>query len=276
MVQSEKKSINEKERRLIQQSAFEILCVFRRLCEVNNLTYYLTAGTLLGAVRHKGFIPWDDDIDVAMPRQDFNRLSNLCVEQLPDGYYYQDGDTEENYPFFFAKIRRDHTEVYEPTLAEVSIRKGHYIDIFPLDYCPKSPVAAIRFFKIIALITWAYQGKVDSSYVCGYTKPYAKLAFRLLKVIPLFHLRRLRKLTCRFFAQGKTEGKCLCTVGGAHGYPAETYDPTWFRETVMLPFEGQEFSAPVGWHELLTNMYGDYMTPPDESERQGHFEMIGV
>ena len=264
------RAMKDTEIRALQQSELEILFAFKRLCDTNHLSYFITAGTLLGAVRHKGFIPWDDDIDVVMPREDYDRLPEICAEQLPSCFYYQSGETEENYPYFFAKIRKEGTEVYEPCLSGVDIRKGHYIDVFPLDSCPASPTAARLFFKWVWMLTWAIQGKVDDSYVCGYTKPGARLAYRLLKCFPLSALRKMRRNVCRLVG----DTGILCTVGGAHGYPAESYDSAWFRECVDLPFEGALFPAPVGWDALLRNMYGDYWVLPEETERQSHFVKI--
>ena len=262
--------LDQSELRSLQLSELEILLELKRICDQNHLRYYLTAGTLLGAVRHHGFIPWDDDIDIAMPRADYDKLEKLCASQLKPGFYYQSEITEAHYPYFFAKIRKEGTEVYEPCLKGLEIGKGHYIDIFPLDDCPSSPRRARLFFKWIWMLTWAGQGKVDPTYICGYTKPAARIAYSLLKLLPLPLLRRMRKSACR--RVGKTG--VLCTVGGAHGYPAETYDPAWFRESVTLSFEGMLFPAPVGWDELLKNMYGDYWLLPDSSERQGHFAVM--
>ena len=263
------RALTDSERRALQISELEILREFKRLCNSNHLEYYLTAGTLLGAVRHQGFIPWDDDIDIAMPRKDFDSLAALCREQLKEGLYYQDGKTETNYPYYFAKIRKHGTEVIEPCLESVNIQKGHYIDIFPLDGCPSSPVIARLFFKLIAFFTAALQGKVDPSYSCGYSKPGMRFTYRLFRHFPIDVLKGLRDLTRTVFSAGSK--RRLCTVSGVHGYPAEAFDSDWFIETVELPFEGEAFHAPIKWHQLLTNMYGDYMKPPDESDRQGHF-----
>ena len=152
-----KRILSDEERRAPQISELEILMEFKRICSSNNLQYYLTAGTLLGAVRHQGFIPWDDDIDIAMPRKDFKKFGELCRCQLKKDFYYQDCRTEPDYPYYFAKLRKEGTEVCEPCLEAVNIRKGHYIDIFPLDRCPNSSVAAQLFFKLIALFTAALQ-----------------------------------------------------------------------------------------------------------------------
>lgn len=269
----EENSLCPEDLRKLQLSELDILKEFKRLCNTNNLKYFITAGTLLGAVRHRGFIPWDDDIDVVMPRDDFDKLTDICKKQLIDGFYYQDSYTEKNYPYLFAKIRKENTEVYEPCLEAVDIHKGQYIDIFPLDACPQNPMAAKFFFKIIWLLTWCYMGKVNRDFVCGYTRLLSRVAYSALKKLPLKAIRDLREQLARL--PGKLEKpKVLCTVGGAHGYPAETYRPEWFSNSVEMEFEGFSFAGPKGWHELLSNMYGDYSKLPDASKRRGHFENL--
>lgn len=258
------------EKRTLQLSELEILMELKKLCENNGLRYYLTAGTLLGAVRHKGFIPWDDDIDIVMPRKDYDRLAYIGKLALPGDLYFQDSNTEINFPYFFGKIRKHNTSVYEPCLKDVDIGKGHYIDIFPLDICPKNDRTAYLYFKLIGLLSSAYQGRVDKSFICGYTKKYMRVLYFILVRFPLTWLRGMRYGLVSLFPCGKSNR--LCTVGGAHGYPAETYGKSWFEKSEQMEFEGEMFPVPIGWHELLSNMYGDYLTPPDDTERAGHFE----
>lgn len=250
----------------------DILREFRRVCELLGLRYYLTAGTLLGAVRHKGFIPWDDDIDVAMPREDYDEFMRLAPQVLRDGYFYQSSETEKNFPGYFAKVRKRGTYAEEPLMRSIDMEQGLFIDMFPLDNCPDNKNIATLFFKGIELIYCAITAQVCAEFECGYKKKYMRFLWRVLKLLPnhcLFAMRqRLRKrMGSNFFASGDK----LCTVGGRHGYPRETYQKAWFEKTVELCFEGEMFPAPCGWHELLENMYGDYMRLPPEDEREIHF-----
>jgi len=256
--------------RILHFIELEILKEFGRICEKHNLSYCITAGTLLGAVRHKGFIPWDDDIDVVMPRKDFDRLEKICLNYLPTGLFYQNYQTEANYPFYFAKLRKNNTEVCEESLIDVQMHKGVYIDIFPLDKCPKGKIFGKLFFKVMELLNCVVVAKVNRSFVCGYKKKYMRFLFAILKYLPKRLLISMREIW-RILVGILSSGECLCTVGGAHGYPRETYKKEWFAESVLLEFEGAQYPAPVGWRELLTNMYGDYMQLPDEPERTGHF-----
>jgi lipopolysaccharide cholinephosphotransferase len=263
-------AVMEADIRQYQTEALSILLEFQRVCEELGLRYYLTAGTLLGAVRHGGFIPWDDDVDVAMPRRDYDRLAALGPQHFRAGYIYQEYRTEGNFPYFFAKLRKQGTRVEEPILRAIEMEQGCYIDIFPLDRCPAGDRLPVLFFKGVELLDCAVLARVSTEFVCGYQKPGMRVLWQGLRRLPNGCLFALRE--CLRFVMGLAHcsGR-LCTVGGNHGYPRETYRSEWFAGTVPVEFEGSVFPAPTGWDALLRNMYGDYMVPPPAGERQGHF-----
>ena len=255
----------------MQLRELEILQMFRKLCETHRLRFYITAGTLLGAVRHQGFIPWDDDIDVVMPREDYDRLRLACPSELPQDYYWQDSFMEENFPYFFAKIRKQGTQVEEPEMKDFHIRNGISIDVFPLDICPDKDRNARLFFKIVTLLSFAYAGKVNQDFPFPSKKKYVWIAYRLLRLLSISQLRSIRGSLVRLCEKWGS-GRRLCTVGGGHGYPAESYEAAWFEDDVKLSFEGELYPAPQGWDFLLKNMYGEYRKVPSEENRKGHFE----
>lgn len=256
--------------RSYQLQELEILLEFRRICDQLGIRYFLTAGTLLGAIRHHGFIPWDDDIDVAMPRKDFDCFRRQGAPLLREKYFFQDYHTEPNFPYYFAKIRKKDTYAEEPILRSVSMNQGIYIDIFPLDQCPDKPRLASVFFKGIELIDCGLLARVSREFSCGYQKKYMRVAWYILKCLPNKWLFRLREGLRRSMGR-VSSGKVLCTVGGHHGYPRESYDAAWFNESIKVEFEGESFSIPGGWNLLLKNMYGDYWRLPKKTEREGHF-----
>lgn len=262
--------LSPEEKRKIQAEAYKALKELGRLCDKHGLRYYITAGTLLGAVRHGGFIPWDDDIDVVMPRSDYKRLAKIAKSELADGFFYQSDKTERHCPFSYAKIRKDGTRVDEELLTDFDIHKGCYVDIFPLDSCPRSDRRARRFFKLTELIYCALISKINKSFVCGYSRGGVQFLYRLVRLLPRRALIWLRGLVRVYYTHTARGGK-LCTVAGSYGYPRESYPEQWFGEAVMITFEDGQFPAPKEWRELLTHMYGDYMTPPDDKERYGHF-----
>lgn len=264
------KHLSNDEKRALQLDELPILDELDRLAKKHGLQYFITAGTLLGAVRHGGFIPWDDDIDVVMTTKDYKKLAKLAKTELSEGFFFQDERSEKGYPFFFGKIRKDGAEVREEILDVFDIHKGRYIDIFPLSKCPKNPFLANLMFKLVRFYNVAIVSKNNPAFTLGYTKKAARLAFRLVSRLPSGFIKWLRRFTVGFFGIF-CSGKRLATVAGNHGYPRETYDAKWFEESVMLTFEGKEYPAPKQWHSLLSSMYGDYMTPPDENDRDGHF-----
>ncbi|MCI8856667.1 MAG: LicD family protein [Clostridiaceae bacterium] len=252
-----------------QLECVQILLVFRRICNQLGLQYYLISGTLLGAVRHRGFIPWDDDIDIGMPRKDYEIFARRCPELLGENYFFQDFRSEPNFPYYFAKIRRKGTAADEPLLREIDMEQGIYIDIFPLDSCPDCDILAKLFFKQIELLDCAVLSQVCCSFVCGYQKPYMQALFSFFRRLPRKQIFALREV-CRRTAGCLSSGKRLCTVGGRHGFPRETYLASWFSRTEEAEFEGVRFPIPVGWSDMLQNMYGNYMEYPPVSERGGH------
>lgn len=233
----------------LQSREMELLKVFQALCEENHLAFYLTAGTLLGAVRHKGFIPWDDDIDVAMPRADYEQLCNVSP---PPEYRFQRPGKSGAYPWYFFKFRREESSVW--------------IDIFPLDPCPDWKSMARIFFKIMELLTAVIAKR------CGYSKKYMRFLWKVLRMLPDGCLFFMREGIRRFFGI-LSSGSRICTVGGRHGFPQECYQTEWFQETEKLEFEGVYCPAPKEWDKILRNMYGDYRIPVRE---EGHFNEVGM
>ena len=262
--------MREEKLNTVRQHELEIFQEFDRLCTQNGLKYYVIAGTLLGAVRHKGFIPWDDDIDVAMPRKDYERLGEICRRELGEAFFFQSVDTDPDYPYLFNRLRKNGTEVDELAFRRITMHKGVYIDIFPLDGCPAKDWSGKLFFKWVEQLHCAVMAAANPDFVCGYKKCYMRALHGVLRRLPRPVRFALWNMT--WSVVNALCKKKLCTVCGRHGYPAESYQAVWFDETVQLEFEGRMLPAPAGWDAMLTNLYGDYMTPPSEEERKGHFE----
>lgn len=254
----------------LHRCELEILLLLQKICVEHGLTYYLTAGSLLGAVRHEGFIPWDDDIDVVMPRRDYTKFCKIANQLLGQDYFLQNYKTDKNFPFYFTKIRKQNTHVEEEIFLDVDINKGIYIDIFPLDFCPKNSLGAKIFFKSIEFLTFVSLSKVSESYQVGYSKKLAKILVAIFRLFPTSLLYFFREILV-YFVRYTESGDSLCTVGGTHGYPHECYLSFWFETSTELIFEGVYFPVPSQWDELLTSMYGNYMEFPSEQNRKGHF-----
>lgn len=118
--------------RQLQLAEHKMLCDFAKICDKHNLTYFLDFGTLLGAVRHQGFIPWDDDVDVTMPVEDYKKFLKIAQEELGDEYFLQTSDTDIDFHYSFAKIRKNGTTFFRKQFKEWNVHQGVWIDIFPI------------------------------------------------------------------------------------------------------------------------------------------------
>ena len=241
--------------RQLQLCELEILDEFVRICEKHNLQYYLVGGTLLGAVRHQGFIPWDDDIDVAMPREDYDRFAKISVKELAPQYFYQCPETDPYYFLTYAKIRKNGTEVYEERFKNAKFHKGVFIDIFPLDFCPAPGIVCHFLFNVLAVMN--YRGQVDS----GETyKPYKELSGKIgYAMLKLFSPKGVIKLRKRLLNLSKrlSQREYLACYAGAYGYYKEVFPYEWGIETVDMSFEHTVYQAPKQAVQILSQMYGD-------------------
>ena len=232
-------------------------------CDANRLSYYLVVGSLLGAVRHKGFIPWDDDIDVGMPRPDYERFIELskeipirCVE-----------NKNSEYPF--AKIIDEETIVKQPYTKE-SETSSLWIDIFPFDGWAEDEAVAEKKLKdqkrLWLLLVYAH-AKIGE----GTTKLRAAFKVPVVLLTKAIGGKRIatkiNKISQEYdYDSSKWIGNfSWSTYGMRERVPKE-----WFTERVKLPFEGYEFWAPKEWDKYLTRIYGDYMKLPPEDKRVNH------
>lgn len=202
----------------LQREALEIFKKISSLCEKHHLKYYLAAGTLLGAVRHGGFIPWDDDIDVDMPREDYKKLQKILHRECGHDLVFQEYQTDAHFPFPFTKVflRNEITsQLHYPQLN----RCGHaFVDIFPLSRCPSRQRASQVYFKGMELLTISMLAHVcpERESLCGYTSWYMLLLFHVLRRMPV----RLIQGICTaviFLFHMLSSGEYLCYTGGKYG-----------------------------------------------------------
>lgn len=257
--------------KVVQRELLFLLTTLDGICKENSIKYYITAGSLLGAVREGGFIPWDDDCDVVMKRGDFRKFLKIMRKKKDDHFTFQDRKTEKKYPFAFVKIRSLRVLARERGAIWELLCGGCYVDVFPLDKCPKNPRRAGRFFRFSELFTSVILAKRDKNFVCGYKNRLARGLFALLLRLPSSVSVFLRDAV-RIYYSLTSSGDMLATVYGSYGYPRESYRAEWFRSQVYLLFEGRLFPAPIGYRAILSNMYGDYMTPPSENNRHTHLK----
>lgn len=239
----------------------ELLRTFIGVCEQLGLKYYLLGGTLLGAVRHQGFIPWDDDIDVGMPREDYEKLMARGQALLPEGLFLQSHVTDPEYPHNFAKLRSSNTTFVEYSLKNCRINHGIYIDIFPLDYYPEANTRLFWLENMLLRLRITYAFSPDI------LRPVTR--FLRMFTLPLFP--SLKKAVARRDAlfRSVTSGSRIANHCGAWG-AKEIVPAHWYGEGVELTFEGIPVQAPTEYKQWLKQVYGDYMQLPPEEKRIPH------
>ncbi|MGN0504576.1 MAG: phosphorylcholine transferase LicD [Ruminococcus sp.] len=257
--------------RKLQLEELEILRYFDSFCRENNLRYYIVGGSLIGAVRHKGFIPWDDDIDVSMPREDFDKLLKIAGEKLSPDYFLQNQKTEKGCYFYYAKLRKNGTYFGEDKFEHLPLHKGIFIDIFPLDFVPSSNALQKIFFKIFSCLGGFICSKEKTTEFLykNMSLPFI-VSFRLLQcILPRRLLMGLRNLTGKF-AKLISNKKYMASLSGFHGYPKEVCPSELWGDGVDIEFENTVVRAPSQYEKLLTHMFGNYMELPPEEERVNH------
>lgn len=242
-----------------QKALYCLLTEFDRVCKELNITYYLFAGTLLGAVRHKGFIPWDDDVDVLMRREDYNRFMEEAPRVLNQERFFLQKEFSEHFPMFFSKLRLNGTTCLEKFFPkDPAMHQGVYMDIFPCDNAYDSKLGRLWQFACSKIVI------AKGLYAEGYdTDSLLKKVFiQICRVLPrgLFHkiVRGPRK----------TGAYVHCFFGGASKFSRSVFPTACFEKTMLIPFEDGAFSAPEQYDAILKVLYNDYWTVLPEEERK--------
>ena len=240
-----------------------ILHYIKNICENNSIRYYLGYGTLLGAIRHKGFIPWDDDIDILMPRPDFERFITLMEN---NGRYLLLSPNDTGYYYNFAKVVDTSTQLYEYGCKEIDTM-GIYVDVFPLDGMPQNGVDRERRRKRLLKIR-----KKISSFGRKFPR-IRKNIFLYIKDIVSYYIcqkQRVEVYQKIYSAEAKqydyNSSEYVMVTGGAYGRKS-TFPTAWFGNGGKGTFENEEYSIPQEYDKVLSQLYGDYMALPPKDKR---------
>lgn len=251
---------------LLQKKLLEIFQEIERICKKNNIRYFAIGGTCLGAVRHKGFIPWDDDMDLAMPRTDYEKFKEVAPKEFKSKYKLIAEGSLPHYPCPFMKVHDETTTFVEEGMSNFEDRySGVYVDIMALDGIPKSYLARrIYFGKIKANISLAYRKMRGSSREQRYYHFWKVMEFLYLNHVSNTHfVDKIIKLHKKYPYDNCSQ---LAYNWSGRGRKI-IFQRADFEDIIELPFENVIMPCPVGYDDFLTAVYGDYMElPPKEKQ----------
>ena len=255
--------------RQIQAIELDIATEVFRLCSKHNLRCSLVGGSAIGAIRHKGFIPWDDDIDLAMPRSDYERFVEICKTELNKSFFLQCFETEENCAFIFAKVRKNGTRLPEYYSEHINMHHGVWVDIFVYDNVSDNPrirkyeMKLLQFYRNLLIIKIGYKLPKNKR---GFVK---KIAFSCGKLLTLFFPKNFLQSKCHKIMTRHINERtsCIFPYGGAYSNKKELMPNDFFQELIDAPFEDRVFKITNKYDYYLSNLFGDYMTPPPPENR---------
>ena len=243
----------------------------KRVCEKLNIRYFLMGGSFLGAVRHKGFIPWDDDMDIGMLRKDYDRFLKQAPLILGDEFFLQTWDSDPNFPFSFAKVRLEGTIVEEKMNIGVITHKGVFLDIFPFDNVPSNKFLQIKqsyWMFILKKLLWIKKGYGKAlkntnirqwfKYTIAYT--IAEL-FSYEKLKNKYHSEMIR-----YNSSDSEYVFCSCP----YSYKKSIVKRECLQNLKPYIFENIYLDAPIDYDSYLSYLFGDYMKLPPEDKRHTH------
>ena len=259
----------EKYVRKLQLVELEILEEVDRICQENDIKYFLCGGTLLGAIRHKGFIPWDDDIDVLMTRKNYNKFIDVCRKKLDDKYIIDCYKTNKKCSFPFIKIKKKGTlYVEQKNYNNYDDNSGIWIDIFPIDGA-KSQVSKFqqKQYKISQYISTLISIKTGSNYYKN-SKVKKKIYSIILSVVPYKFMTWAYEKVVSFYDVENSD--YLCAFATVYTIEKETYEKKKIFPYENVEFEGRKFTGIKGYDYYLKKLYGDYMKLPPKEKRVNH------
>lgn len=276
------KILTEEQRERIRKIQLEILQEVHNVCEQNNIHYCIGFGTVLGAVRHKGFIPWDDDADIMMLREEYEKFKKVANNKLGTKFFFQDHETDKEYLWGYGKVRNINTEYIRIGQEHIQSKTGVFIDIFPMDNVPESLLGKlVQDFTCFCYrkALWARVGKVNEKNILK------KVVYKVLAVvdkeyifnsldkkIKKYNAKKTKRVRClMYIAPGKQWNRTLNDINSRYGMKRE-----WLKKRKQYKFENLLLWGPKDYDSYLTYIYGDYMTLPPEEKRVAHAPVSSI
>lgn len=263
----------EKEQLLkVQKIQLEMAKDIKRVCEENEIPYFMYRGTFLGAVRHKGVIPWDDDMDFGMLRKDYEKFCRIANEKLSEQYCFQNWHTDENYALPFGKVRKRGTVFVEAKCARLP-ENGIYIDIYPLDYAPADPhqrkVLAKKLLHLfrVKLMKCRYTPWMEENKIIW----KKRIGYLLYQFVALFFSQQALRRCYEKLVLEVPEGDTLYEQSALP--IAYYFEKAWCAELKEYAYEDTSFSGPENYDAFLSSLYGDYMELPPADKRENRHQI---
>ena len=250
----------------LKEVEMEITDEIKRICDKHKLKYFLIGGSLLGAIRHKGFIPWDDDMDIGMFRKDYDLFIKYAKEELDKKYYLDSFETNKNYYLPFAKVRKNNTIFDEEENHHMNNHKGIYVDIVPIDNATSEDNLRQKFQAIMTrsiIMTMFYKNKI---------RPLKELRYKpLVLFLSIFSKQRLMKMQDKIMRIIKDDNSPYVVIlAGSYNYKKETNKREIYLPLINIPFENRVYPGIKDYDTYLTKIYGDYMKLPPKEKRVNH------
>ena len=262
--------------RKVQMVQLEIAKEIKRVCEENDIRYFLADGSFLGAVRHGGFIPWDDDMDMGMLRSDYEKFCRIAPQKLKPEYCLQTWYTEPNYGLPFGKVVKRNTVYMENKKSARLKENGFYVDIFPFDNVPEDE---FQRKELAAHLLSIYRVKLMK---CGY-KPWMenekiiwkkRIGYLYYQLKSVFVTQKKLARDYDTLAVSILNSSVVCEQSALS--KPDYYARSCVEELADYTFEGETFKGPKDYNQYLTALYGDYMQLPPEDQRENRHQIVAI
>nr|WP_275982079.1 LicD family protein [Ohessyouella blattaphilus] len=261
--------------RKLQLIELEIIKLFVEICEKYNLRYYLVGGSMLGAVRHKGFIPWDDDTDVGMPRPDYEKFLDIVENELPNDYGFLNYKRHKEYKRYFSRIVNMKVKIHNGSNTK-AIVENVWLDIFPFDGMPANPVRRQLHFWHLTVNRFFYHASCFEELV-NLNRPgrawYLQVAIKVLSVIRIGRNLDTKKILLKIekglMKYSYDDSSYMVSFFGAY-LAREIIDKRILGQGAKYQFEDLVLNGPERYDEFLTHFYGDYMKQPKDTLKDKH------
>lgn len=261
----------------LHQYDLEALKAFDKFCREHELRYFAIGGTLLGAVRHKGFIPWDDDIDVGMPRPDYDRLISLA-KKFPKPFIVEEYRYSKGFQSYFMKVRNENIELLETVTETKDKRRGYLLDIMPIDGTPNNAIVRKVYYARVLLLRFLCGAANVHTGILTSRPKWEQQVLKICRALKVYKILTIEKVYRRmdklFHKQDALKAKYVGTITGA--YKTREIVPTQYfgieEEAEYLDFEDTKIRVPKRYKIYLKHMFGDYMQLPPEEKRKVHYQ----